>query len=479
MSLRLRLYLIAVGVTAAALLAFHVPADLETRWAHYVGWTAICVVSELMWLRTITGGGTVSMASTANLATGLLWGLSPSIGIVSISTLVAVLFIQRKPWVRAVFNAAQAGITMWASVWVFALLGGPLHGLEGIELARGEATAARLVVPLIGLTITYFLANRLLVTGAVAWSSDRPYWRALREDWFFAERLLGDAAAFLLAPLMVISFGAVGYVGVLLFYAPLRMIFESDRRYLELRDAQKQLIHSERMAAKGEFAAEIGHELKNMLVAISGRSQILLREAERQTFEQAGRHAQIILEQSRRMEALANGLMDFSSRDMKIERVDINGLIQRTMEFVRTQNRFDNIEWDLRLAETIPPLSADPGQLQQVLLNLFVNAADAIREKPTGARIIAVTTHVGERGRKVKIVATDTGTGIAAPHLARIFEPHFTTKTDGHGFGLSTSYRIVTNHGGSITAESPPGQGATFTITLPLDGPGSWGAPGT
>jgi signal transduction histidine kinase len=361
---------------------------------------------------------------------------------------VAVLFIQRKPWVRGVFNAAQAGVTMWASVQVFALLGGPIHGLEGVALARGEATAARLVLPLIGLTVTYFLVNRLLVNVAVAWSSDRPYWRALREDWFFAERLLGDAAAFLLAPLMVISFGAVGYVGVVLFYAPLRMIFESDRRYLELRDAQKQIIHSERMAAKGEFAAEIGHEIKNMLVAISGRSQMLIREAERQMYEQTGRHAQIILEQSRRMEALANGLMDFSSAD-------------------------------LRLAETIPSLRADPGQLQQVLLNLFVNAADAIKEKPTGPRIIAVTTHIDERGRNVRIVASDTGTGIAAPHLARIFEPHFTTKTDGHGFGLSTSYRIITNHGGSITAESPPGQGATFTITLPLDGPGSWGVPGT
>jgi signal transduction histidine kinase len=148
------------------------------------------------------------------------------------------------------------------------------------------------------------------------------------------------------------------------------------------------------------------------------------------------------------------------------------------MEFVRTQNRFDNIEWDLRLAESVPPLRADPGQLQQVLLNLFVNAADAIREKPVGPRIIAVTTHLDERGRNVRIVVTDTGTGIAAPHLARIFEPHFTTKTEGHGFGLSTSYRIITNHGGRIEAESPPGQGATFTITLPLDGPGSWGVPG-
>jgi signal transduction histidine kinase len=222
------------------------------------------------------------------------------------------------------------------------------------------------------------------------------------------------------------------------------------------------------------MAAEIGHELRNQLVAISGRAQLLMRDAERQVYESVGRHAQIILEQSRRMEGLSKGLMDFSSAEIRVERVDINALIQRSIEFVRTQNRFDDVEWDTRLAGPVPELRLDPGQIQQVLLNLFMNAADAMAEKGIGVRRIAVVSEWDERARNLRIVVSDTGTGIAPQNLARIFEPHFTTKPTGHGFGLSSSYRIVANHGGRIVAESPPGQGAVFTITLPVDGPGGW-----
>jgi len=253
------------------------------------------------------------------------------------------------------------------------------------------------------------------------------------------------------------------------------MSYESQKRYVELRNAQNLLIHNERMAAKGEMAAEIGHELRNQLAAISGRAQMLLRDSERETFTSVPRHAQIILEQSRRMETLSKGLMDFSSAELRIERLDINGLVQRSMEFVRSQNKFDGVEWDLRLASTVPELRADPGQVQQVLLNLFINAAEAMAEAASSRRIISVTTGLDERAQQVSIVVSDTGPGIPLRHLGKVFEPHFTTKPEGHGFGLSTSYRILANHGGSIAVESPPGQGARFTLKLPLHGPGPWG----
>jgi signal transduction histidine kinase len=85
-----------------------------------------------------------------------------------------------------------------------------------------------------------------------------------------------------------------------------------------------------------------------------------------------------------------------------------------------------------------------------------------------------VVLHQDDRARRVRITVSDTGPGIPASNLSRIFEPHFTTKVHGHGFGLSTSYRIITNHGGTIVAESPPGQGAVFVVNLPLQGPGGW-----
>ena len=475
MNAKLRFYLILVGLAAAGLLATHVPPDLSQRAPHYVAWTVICLLSELLWLSTLSGEGTVSMASTANLATLALWGPEASMWIVSASTLIAVLFVQRKPWVRAVFNAAQSVVTMWLGGLVFVLLGGPAGGLEGAGMAlSGEGGAAALAGPVLALFATYLLVNRALVAVAVAWSTERGYFRVLREDWFDRERLLDDLASFFLSPLVVISYAAIGYVGVILFYAPLRMTYESQKRYVELRNAQNLLIHNERMAAKGEMAAEIGHELRNQLAAISGRAQMLLRDSEREAFAAVPRHAQIILEQSRRMETLSKGLMDFSSAELRVERMDLNAMVQRSMEFVRSQNKFDHVEWDLRLATNAPELRADPGQIQQVLLNLFINAAESMAEANSSRRTIAVATMLDERARQLTVTVSDTGPGIPLQHLGKVFEPHFTTKAEGHGFGLSTSYRIVASHGGTISVESPPGHGARFTFRLPLDGPGHW-----
>jgi len=475
MSPRLRAYVTFVILAAVGLLALCMPGDLERHWAHYVGWIAICVLAETMWLSTVSGEGTVTMASTAGLAAAMLWGLEPAMWIVAASTLIADLFILRKPWIRASFNAAQSAITIGAAVLAWSLLGGPLGGLETAQgLRQGEATAMRLVPAILALLSTYWVLNRALVAVAVAWSSGRGYLQVLREDWFYAERLLDDLAAFFLTPLMVISFQAVGYVGVVLFYIPLRMVNESTRRYLELRGTQQQLIHSARMAAKGEIAAEVGHELRNQLVAISGRAQMLQRDADREVYTNVRRHADIILEQSKRMEVMSKNLMDFSGREVKIERADINDLVRRSVEFVRSQNRFDGVEWDVRLTDGELYAQVDPGQIQQVLLNLFMNAADAMNEKAGRRKLIGVTTHLDERRRHLRVIVTDTGPGIAASVLPRIFDPHFTTKPDGHGFGLATSYRILENHHGTIEAESPHGSGATFMITLPLHAQGGW-----
>lgn len=479
MSLRLRIYIMAVMAVAALVLWQTLPADLHANGVHYLAWIGICAASESLWLPTMSGTGTVTMASSAGLASVVLWGQGPACWIGAISTLIAELLVLRKPWVRACFNAAQISLTTWIAGAAFAVLGGPIQGLEHLGgVAAGEVGALRLAPGVLALFVVYLGINRALVAAAVAWSAERPYLRVLREDWFYAERLLEDAAAFLLSPLMVLSFEAIGYVGVGLFYAPLRMFNESHRRYLELQKAQRMIIHTERMAAKGEMAAEIGHELRNILSAISARAQMIVKESERGSYSNLGRNTQIILEQSKRMETMSRGLMDFSHVELKIERVELNALMQRTVEFVRTANRFDGVEWDLRLSDANPELRADPGQLQQVLMNLFMNAADAMNEQKDGDRRpkrITVSTMRDDRSRQVTIVVTDTGPGIPASNLSRIFEPHFTTKPTGHGFGLSTSYRIVENHKGRITAESPPGEGACFTVVLPIQGPGAWG----
>ena len=227
MTMRLRLYLIAVGLLAAILLGLHVPLDLTVRWGHYFSWAVICVLSEMMWLHTISGTGTWSMSSTAILATVVLWGQSPAMWIAALSTLLAEVFVQKKPWVRASFNASQMAITLWVAGGAFVLLGGPAQGLVSLGAALGgRESTIRLVAPILALFVGFLLVNRALVAVAVAWSTERKLLKVLKEDWFYAERLLEDLAAFFLSPLMVISFQAIGYLGVALFYAPMLMIYE-------------------------------------------------------------------------------------------------------------------------------------------------------------------------------------------------------------------------------------------------------------
>lgn len=471
MSLKLKVFVTLVGVLAAVVLGWSGMAGPGPHWGHLIGWTVICFLAEMLWLNT--GQGTVSMASTANLAVLVLWGYGPGMWIGGASTLLANLLIQRKPWVRAVFNTGQMVLTMAATGALWCALGGAPDGIwaKG-RLVLGELGAARLILIMLALFACYIAVNRALVNFAVAWSTERSYLKVLRQDWLYADRVLTDIAVFFLCPLVVIAFGAVGYTGLFLFYAPLYMIYESQKRFLQLQNAQDMMIHRERMAAMGEMAAEIGHEMRNQLVAISGRAQMVLKASEKGQFTDTPRDAQIILEQARRMETLSRGLLDSFRPELKMERFDMNALVQRSVEFVRGQNKFDSVEWEFHLGSPLPTLRGDPAQLQQVLLNLFINAADAMAAaNGTGKKQIVVRSELDERHRHIRLVVTDTGPGIPAKNLLKVFEPSFTTKPDGHGFGLSTSYRIVTNHGGTIVAQNPSEGGAQFRMTLPIEGP--------
>jgi len=475
MSAKLRVFILGVFGLAIVLLATHVPHDLRQHGLDYVLWVMICVASEFMVVPVVSGEGITSAASTANLAMAMLWGQVPAMWVCGVSTIIGErLLLRDKPWVRVIFNGAQNLITMWAAAWVFDVLGGPGLGLASPAVPLDGVRALRLVPSFIGLALTYLLVSRGLVGVAVAWSTDRSYWRVLRDDWFHAERLIEDAAAFLLAPVMVLSFRSVQYAGVVLFFAPLYMIYLSSRRYIELRKARDQMIQRERMAAMGTMAAGIGHNMRQQLTAISGRAQMILKAAETASFEEVPRWARIIIEQTNMLRRLADSLMDFAQTKLKIERVDVNNMIQLAIELARTQKEFNGVEWDVQLDSSAPQLRADPVQLQQVLLNLLINAADAMQEKPVGRKRLEVRCTWDEPAQRIVIRVSDTGVGIPPEILPRVFDPQFTTKTSGHGFGLSTSYTIVGNHGGKITAESAPGEGAIFTVMLPLEGPGSW-----
>ncbi len=463
MSQSLVAYVAIVTAAGGYLLSGSFDAFLALGWIPIVAWIVVSLGAESLWLQTITGKAMESMASAVDIGLLVLLGYKPAIWIVAIAFALANVFFSRRVWYKAIFNAGQNVIALSAAGVVYGLLGGrPLVDDGGLAGLRGAA----LIVPWVAATIVYFVANTLLVSGAVALQSRRRLLATWREEYLYYHSILGSAALFFLSPLVVVSYLAVGFFGLIFFFVPLLLIKEAGARYIALEKARDQMIASERLAAKGEMAAEIAHELNNYLAAISGRAQLFLMNMATMTPERAQEGARIIFEQSRQMGILVKGLLDFSHKEARLQPTRLNEIIRRTIEFITPQNKYERVAFELDLDPDLPEINLDPAQIQQVLLNLFSNAADAVTSSGTAApRIVVRTRANGEDG--VVLTVEDNGTGIPEDALAKLFEPAFTTKPEGHGFGLSTCYRIVRNHGGTITAENAARSGARFTILFP------------
>lgn len=232
-----------------------------------------------------------------------------------------------------------------------------------------------------------------------------------------------------------------------------------------LKTMEKRLVDTERLSAMGEMAGEIGHELNNYLTAIGGRAELIPLALAKSNYDLARQNSSIIAEQVARMRVLTDGLLDSARKETSPREIDFDELLRRMVEFVRPQNRYKGI--DLVVSDSGEGLLvyADPQQLSQVILNLLSNAADAIHGKGAPGGTIRVESF--QRGALAGFRVSDDGAGIEERALARIFEPRFTTKSDGNGFGLAVCHRVIRNHGGDIHVETSPGRGSTFTVTLP------------
>ena len=231
------------------------------------------------------------------------------------------------------------------------------------------------------------------------------------------------------------------------------------------RERQEKLYLTDRLASVGEMASGIAHELNNPLTGVIGLSQLLL---EGQLPESIKEDVGDICNEAQRAAAIVRNLLMFARKHAPIrEQTQINKVIEDVLKLRSYEHKVNNIDIDCSLASDLPEINADHFQMQQVFLNIILNAEQAMLEsKGKGKLTIKTEPYDGV----VKITLADDGPGICSENIKRIFDPFFTTKEvgKGTGLGLSISYGIINAHGGKIYAESEYGHGATFIIELPV-----------
>jgi len=228
---------------------------------------------------------------------------------------------------------------------------------------------------------------------------------------------------------------------------------------------RKKIMESERLAIVGQLAAGVAHEINNPLQGIVTYSHVLLDELPQ---ADPGRDlAQKIVTQADRCTTIIRGLLDFSRQHKPQKRPSsVNAVLEQCVALVESQALFHNIEITRKLDPNLPSLVVDPSQIQQVFMNLIINAAEAME---SGGQL-RLATRFDSEDQFVEVEFADSGHGVNKENLERIFDPFFTTKEAKHGtgLGLAISFGIIKEHKGTIHVESEPGQGATFTVRLPL-----------
>jgi signal transduction histidine kinase len=238
-----------------------------------------------------------------------------------------------------------------------------------------------------------------------------------------------------------------------------------NRAEIQSREAIAELMYMNRRATAGELSASIAHEVNQPLTAISAMAGAALAWLRRDTpdLKEIRECLDDIVQESQRAGGIIHSVRSMFRKDTQLGSVDINGITILVLELARIEVQKHKVEVQTQFGE-LPPHTGDPVQLQQVILNLVMNAIEAMHS--TASRVLRVTSE--SITGAVKLSISDTGTGVEASNVGRIFNPMFTTKSTGMGMGLSICRTIVESHHGRIWAEARPGGGTIFRIELPV-----------
>jgi two-component system NtrC family sensor kinase len=242
---------------------------------------------------------------------------------------------------------------------------------------------------------------------------------------------------------------------------------EVTKKTEEIRKTQAGLVQTEKLASLGRMAAGVAHEINNPLTGVVTFAHLMKKRFPPDTAD--SEDLEVIIEQAERCAKIIKNLLTFArATPSEKGQININNVISRTMQLVKNQEKFHNVKFTLDLADATFVTHGDGTQFQQICLNMFLNAADAMNRRGD----ITVQTHqVEEEGKQfVEVIFTDTGSGIKEEDLSKLFEPFFTTKPvdKGTGLGLSVSHGIIKHLGGSIKVKSTLGKGTSFLVRLPL-----------
>lgn len=241
------------------------------------------------------------------------------------------------------------------------------------------------------------------------------------------------------------------------------------RDVTERTHMERQLYRSEQLAALGQLISGVAHELNNPLAAVLGFAEIC-RDPQLSR-EEIQRNLAVIEREANRTAHIVENLLNFSrQRAAKRSPVAMHDLLERCFSLITYNFRVNNIQIRRHFYPDLPMLEVDEYQIQQVFMNLIINAAQAMRDAHISKPTLDVTTRLSDDGAWAEVEITDNGPGVARENMHRLFEPFYTTKKDdqGTGLGLTVSRGIIRNHHGDITVSSEPGQGTSFTIRLSL-----------
>jgi len=241
-----------------------------------------------------------------------------------------------------------------------------------------------------------------------------------------------------------------------------------DEREKELVIARQKYFHQEKMAAVGALAAGVAHEIGNPIAAMSGVLQEMVVEqstGKRKMTE--GSKLAMLQTHIHRLSAITREISEFAApQPLERQLLDLNSLVRTTAGLMGYDKRMRRVNLRLNLDSQLPAIYGVADQLTQVIMNLLINAADALETSDNHAQEIILHTEV--ISRNVKLTVADNGCGISKETLSRVFEAFFTTKRKGNGLGLSLCYSITTGHGGTIEIDSTPGEGTKVQVILPL-----------